>query len=103
MAGIGFSTNYDVKIGNGTGANLRIFSVNKGTGDHNQAELDSLVQAVSAGITKGTSDAVTVVGVSGTVGTDPLYLAVEGTGAVSTAGGHYVTDITLALVASFAN
>ena len=101
MAGIGFTYNYDVKVGNGLGPRTRIYSVNKGTGNHTQAELDTLVQLLTNGITSGTSDAVTVAGVAGTVGTDPLYIAVQGTGAVSTSAGHYVADITLALVADF--
>jgi hypothetical protein len=101
MAGIGFATNYDVKVGNGLGPRTRIYSVNKGTGNHTQAELDALVQAMTIGITSGTSDAVTVAGVAGTVGTDPVYLAVQGTGAVSVANAHYVADIQLALVADF--
>jgi hypothetical protein len=101
MAGIGFGINYDVKVGNGLGPRTRIYSVNKGTGNHTQAELDALVQALTIGITSGTSDAVTVAGVAGTVGTDPLHIAVQGSGAVSTTGSHYVADITLALVADF--
>ena len=88
-------------VGNGLGPKTRIYSVNKGTGDHTQSEVNELTQKLSAGITKGTSDAVTVAGIAGTIGTDPIYVAVQGTGAVSTAGGHYVTDITLALVADF--
>jgi len=95
------AVNYDVKVGQGLGPRTRIFSVNKGTGNHTQAELNELVQKLTMGITKGTSDAVTVAGIAGTVGTDPLYIAVQGTGAVDTAGGGYVTDITLALVADF--
>ncbi len=101
MAGIGFTYNYDVKVGNGFGPRTRIYSVNKGTGNHTQAELDELVQKLTVGLVSGTSDAVTVAGVAGTVGTDPLYIAVQGTGAVDTSGGGYVTDITLALVATF--
>ena len=91
----------NAKVGNGLGSQTRIYSVNKGTGDHTQSEVNSLVSALTAGITKGTSDAVTVAGIAGTIGTDPIYIAVQGSGAVSTAGGHYVTDITLALVATF--
>jgi hypothetical protein len=110
MAGIGFGAvtiggnsidNYKTAVGNGLGPRTRIFSVNKGTGDVSQDNLDALVQALTIGITKGTSDAVTVAGIAGAVGTDPMYIAVQGTGAVDTAGGGYVTDITLALVADF--
>jgi len=104
MAGIGFGaqgSTYKTAVGQGFGPRTRIYSVNKGTGSHTQAELNSLVQALTMGITSGTSDAVTVAGIAGTVGTDPLYIAVQGTGAVSTTGSHYVADITLALVADF--
>lgn len=93
--------NYNTKAGNGLGPRTRIFSVNKGTGNHTQSELNTLVQLLTMGITSGTSDAVTVAGIAGTVGTDPVYIAVQGTGAVSTSAGHYVADITLALVADF--
>jgi hypothetical protein len=102
MAGIGFGTNYDVKAGNGLGPRTRIVSVNKGTGDHTQAELDALVAAMTSGTTlANTADAVTIAGVAGTVGTDPLYLAVQGTGTIATTAGDYVADITVAVVADF--
>ena len=86
----------------GLGSTTRIYSVNKGTGSHTQSELNTLVQKLTAGIVSGTSDAVTVAGISGTVGTDPLYIAVQGTGAVNVANEAYVADIQLALVATFA-
>lgn len=102
MAGIGFGTNYDVKVGNGLGPRTLIVSVNKGTGSHTQAELDALVQALTIGKDIGdTNDAFTVAGVAGTVGTDPVYLALQGTGTVGTGAGDYVADITLAVVAEF--
>jgi len=111
MAGIGFGAvtiggnsidNYKVEVGNGLGPRTRIYSVNKGTGDHTQAELDSLVDAMTTGTTLANSaDAVTIAGVAGTVGTDPLYIAVQGTGTVATTAGDYVADITVALVADF--
>ena len=91
----------DVSPYNGIGPKTRIYSLAKGSGAHTQALLDEVIQALSAGITKGTSDAVTIVGVAGVVATDPIYIAVEGTGAVSVAGGHYATDITLTLTAEF--
>lgn len=97
------TTTANTKTGNGLGPKTRIYSVNKGTGSHTQSELNTLVQKLTAGITKDVSDAVTVAGIAGTVGTDPLYIAVQGTGAVDTAGDAYVADITLALVASFDN
>lgn len=101
MAGIGFSLNYDVLNGNGLGPRTRIYQVDKGTGDVSQANLDSLVQALTVGLVSGTSDAVTVAGVASFDGSDPLYIAVQGTGAVSTSAGHYVADITLTLVCTF--
>ena len=97
------NTNASVKVSNGLGSKTRIYSVNKGTGDHTSSELTTLTQKLTAGITPGTSDAVTIAGIAGTVGTDPLYIAIQGSGAVDTAGSAYVADITLALVASFDN
>jgi hypothetical protein len=47
------------------------------------------------------ADAVTIAGVAGTVGTDPVYLAVQGTGTIATTSGDYVADITVAVVADF--
>ena len=97
--------NYDVKVGNGLGAKTLIVSVNKGTGNHTQAELDELIQklgnATGTGGTVGVGDAFTVAGVAGTIGTDPVYLALQGTGTVSTGAGDYVADITVAVVATF--
>lgn len=97
------TTTANTKTSQGLGPKTRIYSLNKGTGSHTQAELNTVIQKLTAGITSGTSDAVTVAGIAGTVGTDPLYIAVQGTGAVDTAGDAYESDITLALVASFDN
>lgn len=97
------TTTANTKTSNGLGPKTRIYSVNKGTGSHTQSELNTLVQKLTAGITKDSSDAVTVAGIAGTVGTDPLYIAVQGTGAVDVANEAYVADIQLALVASFDN
>ena len=75
MAGIGFGTNYDVKLGNGLGANTQI--VNFAKTDITQAELDTAVQTLSlthtvAGV--GTADGSAFV--SGT--TDNVQFAVQG-------------------------
>jgi hypothetical protein len=87
---------------NGLGPRTRIFSVNKGTGDHTEAELVALTKAMTTGTTLANSaDAVTIAGIAGTVGTDPVYVAVQGTGTVATTAGDYVADITVALVADF--
>lgn len=105
MAGIGFTfsgANYNTKVGNGLGGRTLIVSVNKGTGSHTQAELNALIAALTIGKDIGdTNDAFTVAGVAGTVGTDPVYLALQGTGTVGTTSGDYVADITLAVVAEF--
>lgn len=102
MAGIGFGTNYDVKNGNGLGGRTLIVSVNKGTGDVSQANLDALYNALTIGTDIGdTSDAFTVAGVAAFDGSDPLYLALQGTGTLGTGAGDYVADITLAVVAEF--
>lgn len=99
--------NYATKVGNGLGTRTLIVSVNKGTGSHTQAELDALIQALGNAGGSGTGtdtngpDAFTVAGVSGTIGTDPVYLALQGTGTVSTGAGDYVADITVAVVATF--
>jgi len=96
------ATKADIKVGNGLGPQTRIYSVNKGTGDHTKAELDALVEAMTVGV-DGTADAVTVAGIAGTVGTDPVYIAVQGSGRVGTTSADYVADITVALVADFSD
>lgn len=85
---------------NGLGPRTQIVSVNKGTGDHTEAELVALIKALGAG-TVNDPDTFTVAGIAGTVGTDPVYLALQGTGTVGVGAGDYVADITLAVVADF--
>ena len=80
-------------LGNGLGPRTQICSMAKGTGDHTQADLDAVEKAL--GLTH------TIAGVAGTIGTDPVYLAVQGTADVSTGAGDYATDITLTVVADF--
>ena len=95
--------NYAAKSGQGIAGRTRVLSMSKT--NISQAELDSLVRALGAGGTKGTDDAVTVVGVSAFEAgvTDVVYVAVQGTGAL-TAGADYrgVTGVTMAVVADFA-
>ncbi len=57
------TTTANTKTSNGLGPKTRIYSVNKGTGSHTQSELNTLVQKLTAGITKDVSDAVTVAGI----------------------------------------
>lgn len=87
---------------NGLGPRTRIVSVNKGTGDHTEAGLVAVIKALTSGTSAGGStDAFTVAGIAGTIGTDPVYLAVQGTGTIDTDSGDYGADITLAVVADF--
>ena len=87
---------------------LIIASVNKGTGDINEAELVALTKALASaggsgsGDDKNGPDAFTVVGITAFDGTDPMYIALQGTGTLSTGAGDYVADITVATVADFA-
>lgn len=100
--GIGFGTNYNASAGNGLGPRTRILSFSKT--NITQAELNSLVTALTAGGTAGTDDAVTVAGIAAFEAgvTDVAYVAVQGTG-VLTAGADYrgVTGVTMAVVCTF--
>jgi hypothetical protein len=109
-AGIGFGgqgSTYVTKVGSGLGPRTLIVSVNKGTGSATEAELAAVIRALGQAGGSGSGsdtngpDAFTVAAVSGTVGTDPVYLALQGTGTVSTSSGDYVADITVAVVATF--
>ena len=87
---------------NGLGPRTQIVSVNKGTGDASEANLVAVIKALTSGTSAGDStDAFTVAGIAGTIGTDPVYLALQGTGTVDTDAGDYLADITLAVVADF--
>lgn len=108
MAGIGFTYNYNASAGNGLGGQTRIISLSKT--NMTQAELNSVIQALTLGGVSGTDDAVTVAGIASDgaggifVGgtSDVVYVAVQGTG-VLTPGSNYrgVTGVTAALVATF--
>ena len=93
--------------GNGLGPVTKILSLVKGTGDHTQAELDSVLTKLTAGVPNSSDpkindfDAVTVVGIAGTIGTDPVHIAVQGSGRIGTSAGDYGTDLTVAVVATF--
>ena len=76
MAGIGLGTNYDVKLGNGLGANTQI--VNFAKTNMTQAELDAACQELAlthtiAGVSCLTDSGVFI---SGT--TDAVQIAVQG-------------------------
>ena len=98
--------NYNkVKTGNGLGPRTLICTIVKDGGtDATEEELRTVLQALAqpAGVsnpgdTNG-PDAFVVAGVSGTVGTDPVYVALQGTGTPATAP---VTGFTVAVVATF--
>ena len=96
------AVNYKVTAGQGLGPKTRILSFSKT--NITQAELDSLVRALTAGGVSGTDDAVTVAGISAFEAgvTDVVYMAIQGTGAL-TAGADYrgVTGVTMAVVCTF--
>jgi hypothetical protein len=91
--------NYASSVGNGIGGRTVIVSVT-GTDDTNvtQAELDGVIKGITYGETQGspsTTDAFTVVGVSGTVASGTMYLMLQGTGTVQTTKGDYFTATTV--------
>lgn len=104
MAGIGFPVTYVTKTGNGLGGRTLIVSVVKDSGDATEAELSAVIRALGQAGGSGTGtdlngpDAFSVAGVAGTIGTDPVYLALQGTGTVNTAP---VAGFTVAVVAEF--
>jgi hypothetical protein len=91
----------------GLGGRTIIASVNKGTGDVSEAELVALTKALASAGGSGTGtdtngpDAFTVAGITAFDGTDPVYIALQGTGTLGTSSGDYVADITVAVVADF--
>lgn len=97
------SPNYQkLTVINGLGPRTRIVSVVKDSGDATEAELVAIIKALTIGTDIGaTQDAFTVAGVAGTIGTDPVYLAVQGTGVIGVSSGDYVSGFTLAVVADF--
>ena len=89
-----------ISPGNGIAGRTVIVSV-LGTDDTNvtQAELDGVIRGITYGETAGspaTTDAFTVVGVSGTVASGTMYLMLNGTGTVETTQGDYHTATTVA-------
>ena len=92
----------NVIAGNGLGPQTRIISLSKTAITTTAiADLNSVVEAMTAGGVKGTDDAVSIAGVAHT-STGVAHVAVQGTG-VLTPGADYrgVTGVTAALVAEF--
>lgn len=104
MAGIGFPSTYVTKVGNGLGPRTLICTIVKDSGNATEAELSAVLRALGqpAGVSNPGDidgpDAFTVAGVSGTIGTDPVYVALQGTGTPASAP---VAGFTLAVVATF--
>ena len=105
MAGIGFGTNFNNdnyvnKEGNGLGGKTTIVSI-VGTDDSTvtQAELDTFVNAITSSVTN--EPAFTIAAISGAVDDAAIVLALQGTGTPSVVDGHYGTDTTLSILATF--
>ena len=104
MAGQTKVNGINVIAGNGLGPQTRIISLAKTAITTTAiADLNSVVEAMTAGGTAGTDDAVTIAGVAFT-SADVAHVAVQGTGAL-TAGSNYrgVSGVTMAIVATFAD
>ena len=92
----------NVVEGNGLGPVTRILSLSKTAITAGAiADLNAVVEAMTAGGVKGTDDAVSIAGVDHT-SANVAHVAVQGTG-VLTPGADYrgVTGVTAALVATF--
>ena len=102
MASVTKTNGVNVIAGNGLGPVTRIISLSKTAITTTAiADLNSVVEAITAGGVKGTDDAVSISGVAHT-STGVAHIAVQGTG-VLTPGADYrgVTGVTAALVATF--
>jgi hypothetical protein len=102
MASVTKTNGVNVVEGNGLGPVTRIISLSKANITTAAiADLNSVVEAMTAGGVKGTDDAVSIAGVDHTA-TGVAHVAVQGTG-VLTPGADYrgVTGVTAALVATF--
>lgn len=101
LTGTSVAANYEQmnKGVNGLGPRTRILSLAKTS--ISEAEIVSVVKALTAGGTAGTDDAVVVAGYAAT-GANEVHVAVQGTG-VLTAGANYrgVTGVTMSVVADF--
>lgn len=101
------ATNYNQIVNaNGLGGRTLIVTIVKDAGDMTEAQLVTVLQALcnAGGSGNGTDtngpDAFTVAGIADFDGTDPVYVALQGTGTVNTTP---VTGYTVAVVATFAD
>ena len=86
----------------GLSGRLIVADIAKGTGSATEAELVSVLKALGSAGGSGNGsdtngpDAFTVVGFkAATLGTDPAYVILQGTGTLGTSSGDYATDITV--------
>lgn len=99
-----FGANYEQLVNTqGLSGNLIVASISKGTGSATEAELVAVLKAICNGTDVGsTNDAFNVVGFNAaTLGTDPAYVLLNGTGTLGTSSGDYGSDITVSIVATF--
>jgi hypothetical protein len=98
------NANYEQLVNTqGLSGNLIVASISKGTGSATEAEIVGVLKKICNGTDVGsTNDAFNVVGfTAATLGTDPAYVLLNGTGTLGTSSGDYGTDITVAIVATF--
>jgi hypothetical protein len=106
IAAANAGANYASKVGQGIAGRTVIISIAGSGGNVSQAELEGTILGITtasaAGAGVSAADAFTVVGVSGTVGSGSMYLALQGTGTVGTDAADYFTGVTATVVANFA-
>jgi hypothetical protein len=103
------TTNFEQLVNTqGLSGRFIVVSIAKGTGSATEAELVTTLKALGKAGGSGTGtdtngpDAFTVVGFNAaTLGTDPAYAVLQGTGTLSTGAGDYVADITVSEVVTF--
>jgi hypothetical protein len=103
------TTNFEQLVNTqGLSGRFIVVSIAKGTGSATEAELVTTLKALgkAGGSGNGSDtdgpDAFTVVGfTAATLGTDPAYAVLQGTGTLSTGSGDYVADITVSEVVTF--
>ena len=100
-----FGANYEQIVNTqGLSGRLLICTIVKDSGDATEAELVEVLKALGnaggdgTGTDQGGPDAFTVVGVADFDGSDPVYVALNGTGTPASAP---VVGFTLAVVATF--
>jgi hypothetical protein len=90
----------------GLGGNTVIATIVKDSGDMTEAELVTVLKAIESAGGSGNGsdvdgpDAFVVAGIADFDGTDPVYVALQGTGTLRTT---QVTGFTIAVVATFAH